>query len=137
MDVEKPLAPALSQERIVQVVDHLRALKRRGQPVGNSYSALDRQAADRYLLNCDQCYAGSYYGYVFSDGTVSHCIFTAAQVERGNGRTRGYLRAFHELAAPQGAGCSCVPSYEVNHILQFDTRVLFDALEVALKSVFR
>jgi hypothetical protein len=68
---------------------------------------------------------------------VSHCIFTQAQVERGNGRTRGYVRAFQELAAPVGPGCSCVPSYEVNHMLDFDARVLFGALDVVLKSAAR
>ena len=133
MDVLQPIS-ALSQSRIAQLARHLSALKRRGLPVGNSYAVLERQEAERYLLNCERCYAGSYYGYVFSDGTVSHCIFTQAQVERGNGRARGYVRAFQELAAPVGPGCSCVPSYEVNHMLDFDARVLFGALDVVLKS---
>jgi hypothetical protein len=74
---------------------------------------------------------------VFSDGTVSHCIFTQAQVERANGRSHGYLQAFRELAPPVGPGCSCVPSYEVNHMLDFDARVLFGALDVALRSATR
>jgi len=137
MDVLQPISPELSQERIAQLARHLRDLKRRGLPVGNSYAVLERQEGERYLLNCERCWAGTYYGYVFSDGTVSHCIFTQAQVERGNGRSRGYLRAFRELAPPVGAGCSCVPSYEVNHMLDFDARVLFGALDVALRSATR
>lgn len=137
MDVLQPISPALSQARIAELARHLRALKRRGLPVGNSYAALERQEAERYLITCDRCHAGSYFGYVFSDGTVSHCIFTQAQVERGNGRQRGYVRAFRELAAPQGPGCSCVPSHEVNRMLDFDVRLLFDALEVALTSAVR
>ena len=137
MDVQQPISPQLSQDRIARLARHLRDLKRRGLPVGNSYAVLERQEGERYLLNCERCWAGTYYGDVFSDGTVSHCIFTQAQVERGNGRTRGYLRAFQELAPPVGPGCSCVPSYEVNHMLDFDPRVLFGALDVALRSATR
>ena len=137
MDVEQPIAPRISQERVAALAHHLIDLKRRGEPVGNSYPALERQAAARYLITCDNCLAGSYYGYVFSDGTVSHCIFTQAQVERGNGRARGYVRAFQELAPPTGPGCSCVPLHEVNRMLHFDVRVLFGALDVALKSALR
>jgi MoaA/NifB/PqqE/SkfB family radical SAM enzyme len=137
MDVLQPISPALSQVRIAQLARHLRDLKRRGLPVGNSYEALERQESERYLITCDNCYAGSYFGYVFSDGTVSHCIFTQAQVERGNGRDRGYVRAFQELAAPEGPGCSCVPYHEVNRMLSFDMRVLFGALDVALRSAVR
>lgn len=130
----RPISPALSQERIGELARHLRDLKRRGQPVGNSYEALERQGAQRYLTTCDACYAGTYFGYVFSDGTLSHCIFTQGHVERGNGRKHGYLRAFQELPAPKGPGCSCVPYHEVNQILNFDVRVLFGALDVVLKS---
>jgi len=137
MDVRQPIAPALRQARVAQLARHLVDLKRRGLPVGNSYAALQRQEEARYLLTCAQCHAGSYFGYVFSDGTVSHCIFTPAQVQRGNGRARGYSRAFHELAPPEGPGCSCVPSYEVNHLLNFDVRVLFGALDVALRPANR
>jgi MoaA/NifB/PqqE/SkfB family radical SAM enzyme len=137
MDVLQPIAPALSQERVAELARHLRDLKRRGEPVGNSYEALERQATSRYLITCDTCLAGSYYGYVFSDGTVSHCIFTQAQVERGNGRARGFVRAFQELAPPTGPGCSCVPLHEVNRMLHFDVRVLYGALDVALKSALR
>ena len=137
MDVEQPIAPGLDQERVAALCRHLIDLKRRGLPVGNSYPALERQAAARYLITCDTCLAGRYYGYVFSDGTVSHCIFTQAQVERGNGRAHGYVRAFRELAPPTGPGCSCVPLHEVNRMLHFDVRVLFGALDVALTSARR
>jgi len=136
MDVSKPLAPELSQARIAELARHLIDLKRRGEPVGNSFRALERQAAQRYLVTCERCHAGSYYGYVFSDGTVSHCIFTQAQVERGNGRA-GFVNAFEQLAAPQGAGCSCLPFHEVNSMLNFDVGVIFGALDVALKTARR
>lgn len=134
MDVQAPIAPALSQARVAELARHLRQLKQSGLPVGNSYSALQRQEVERYLLHCDRCYAGTYYGYVFSDGTVSHCIFTRVQAEPAGGRTHGYAKAFDNLAAPVGPGCSCVPSYEVNHILDFDARVLFGALAATLQS---
>jgi len=137
MDVQQPISPLLSQARVAELARHLRALKRRGFPIGNSHAALQRQEAERYLITCDRCYAGSYFGYVFSDGTVSHCLFTQAQVERSNGRRHGYVNAFRELRAPEGPGCSCVPSHEVNRILDFDVRVLFDALDVALTSAAR
>jgi len=134
MDVLQPLSPELSQSRIAALAGHLLERKRAGLPVGNSRPALERQAQRRYLITCAECHAGSYYGYVFSDGTVSHCIFTQAQVEQGNGRRLGYVRAFEELAPPRGPGCSCVPFHEVNRMLDFDLRVIFDALEVALAS---
>ncbi|HMY21241.1 MAG TPA: hypothetical protein PKA58_33195, partial [Polyangium sp.] len=60
-------------------------------------------------------------------------LFTQTQVPRGNGLDRGFLRAFHELAEPTGPGCSCVPTHEVNHVLDFDPSVLFDALDLALR----
>jgi MoaA/NifB/PqqE/SkfB family radical SAM enzyme len=132
MDVLKPVAPNIAQERVAELARHLTERKRQGWAVGNSYEALRHQERERYLLSCDHCWAGTYYGYVFSDGTVSHCLLTQAQVERGNGRTQGYVRAFEQLAQPTGPGCSCVPSHEVNHILDFDARVLFGALDVTL-----
>jgi MoaA/NifB/PqqE/SkfB family radical SAM enzyme len=137
MDVDRPVAPAISQSRVAQMAAHLRQRKQEGLPVGNSYEVLDHQAAERYLVTCDHCWAGTYYGYVFSDGTVSHCLLTQGQVERSNGRERGVLRAFQELAPPTGQGCSCVPSHEVNHALDLDPRVLFGALDIALKSAWQ
>ena len=134
MDVRQPISPGLSQARVAQLARHLRDLKRRGLPVGNSYAALQRQEAERYLLTCDRCWAGTYFGYVFSDGTVSHCIFTREQAERAGGRKRGYVAAFDDLAPPVGPGCSCVPSHEVNRILDFDARVIFSALEATLQA---
>lgn len=133
MDVLQPIAPGLSQERVGQMARHLIELKRAGAPVGNTYETLKHQETDRYLVTCERCYAGSYFGYVFSDGTVSHCLFTQAQAEPGNGRAHGYARAFHDLAAPKGPGCSCVPLHEVNRMLDFDARVLFSALDMALR----
>ena len=132
MDVQQPISPELSQARVAQLARHLRDLKRDGLPVGNSHPALQRQEAERYLLTCDRCWAGTYFGYVFSDGTVSHCIFTRHQAERAAGRQHGYVAAFEALAAPRGPGCSCVPSYEVNRILDLDVRVIFSALEATL-----
>ena len=137
MDVLQPISPSLSQERVAGLARHLRERKRSGLPVGNSDETLRHQETDRYLVTCDRCHAGSYFGYVFSDGTVSHCLFTQAQVTPRNGRTHGYAKAFHELAAPQGPGCSCVPLHEVNRMLNFDARVLFAALDVSLRSAAR
>ncbi len=133
MDVSRPVAPHIEQARVEELARRLRSRKDEGRPVGNSYAALARQESRRYLLSCEACHAGRYYGYVFSDGTVSHCIFTRSQVPPRNGRDIGYARAFRDLAPPVGAGCSCVPSYEVNRILDFDARVLFGALETALR----
>ena len=135
MDVQQQMiAPELSQARVAELARHLQGLKRRGLPVGNSYPSLRRQESERYLLTCERCWAGTYFGYVFSDGTVSHCFFTHAQAERAGGRTRGYVTAFNDLAPPLGRGCSCVPTYEVNHILDFDARVIFSALEATLQA---
>ena len=134
MDVTRPIAPQLTQNRIAVLARHLAERKRSGDPVGNSFAALERQAAERYLLACDDCHAGSYYGYMFSDGTVSQCLLTQAQVERENGRSRGYARAFAELSRPQGPGCACVPSFEVNRMLDLDPSAIRDALRLALGS---
>ncbi len=132
MDVREPISPQLSQARVAELARRLRDLKRGGLPVGNSYPALQRQEAERYLLTCDRCWAGTYFGYVFSDGTVSHCIFTRHQAEPAGGRQHGYVAAFDALPAPRGPGCSCVPSYEVNRILDLDARVIFSALAATL-----
>jgi MoaA/NifB/PqqE/SkfB family radical SAM enzyme len=134
MDVRQPIAAHISDARVARFAERLGELKRRGLLVGNSSLVLERQASERYLLRCADCYAGTYFGYVFSDGTVSHCLFTQTQVARGNGRRDGYVRAFESLAEPVGAGCSCVPSHEVNRMLDLDPRVLFSALELALKN---
>lgn len=133
MEVSLPIAPALRQQRVAAFAEHLLARKREGLPVGNSVAALETQARRRTLLDCEGCHAGSYYGYVFADGTVSHCLFTRAQVPAGNGRAQGFANAFEALAPPVGGGCACVPSYEVNRLLDLDPRLLFSALDVVLR----
>jgi MoaA/NifB/PqqE/SkfB family radical SAM enzyme len=132
MDVSLPIAPAVSRERIAALAEKLLARKREGWPVGNSIQILEAQRERRVLGGCDDCYAGTYFAYVFSDGTVSHCLFTAGQVAAANGRDRGFVKAFEELAAPEGQGCSCVPSHEVNRMLDFDPRALRNALGTVL-----
>ena len=132
MDVSLPIAPAVSRDRIAGLADQLLARKREGWPVGNSVAILEAQRERRVLGGCDTCHAGTYFAYVFSDGTVSHCLFTVGQVQANNGRERGFVRAFQELAAPEGQGCSCVPSHEVNRMLDFDPRALRNALDTAL-----
>lgn len=132
MDVSRPIAPAVSGDRVAAMADRLLARKRDGWPVGNSIAMLEAQRARRVLGGCDDCYAGTYFAYVFSDGTVSHCLFTAGQVASGNGRERGFVRAFEELAAPEGQGCSCVPSHEVNRMLDLDPRALRNAIETVI-----
>ena len=103
MDVARPSRPALG--RSASPASHATCESEAG--AGRSatrFEALEQQARQRYLLSCDHCYAGSYYGYVFSDGTVSQCLLTQAQVERGNGRHHGYSRAFQALARAARAG---------------------------------
>jgi MoaA/NifB/PqqE/SkfB family radical SAM enzyme len=134
VDVSLPIAPGLSDDKIRILAAQLLERKENGWPVGNSRALLDAQRRARYIGSCADCYAGSYYGYVFSDGTVAPCLLTQSQAERGNGRTYGFVEAFQGLAAPQGPGCSCVPTHEVNRILDFDLRVLFGALEMALQT---
>jgi MoaA/NifB/PqqE/SkfB family radical SAM enzyme len=132
-DVMAPIAPRLSDRRIEDLASHLIELKRAGAPVGNSYMVLERQRdRGRYLGSCEECYAGTYYGYVLSDGTVAPCLLTQWQQTRGNGRSLGFTRAFQEMAAPEGPGCSCVPTHEVNQVLSFDPRAIWHAVEVTL-----
>jgi MoaA/NifB/PqqE/SkfB family radical SAM enzyme len=131
-DVEAPIAPRLADRRIELIADRLLELRGQGWPVGNSQAILKAQRRDRYLGTCEGCHAGRYYGYVLCDGTVAPCLLTQWQVPKGNGREKGFLRAFHELEAPNGPGCSCVPTHEVNQILDFNVGVLFDALDLAV-----
>lgn len=132
-DVDLPVAPRLDDARVTRLAERLLALEAAGEPVGNSRWILELQTRRRYLGSCEECHAGRYYGYVLSDGTVAPCLLTQWQAPRGNGRERGFLRAFHELAAPQGPGCSCVPTHEVNRILDFDAKALFHALDLAVR----
>lgn len=131
MDVHLPIASALSQPRVADFARGLLARKREGAPVGNSEASLVAQAERRRLLTCDACWAGTYHTYVFSDGTVSHCLLTRAQVPVGNGLAAGFVEAFEALGAPEGPGCSCVPSFEVNRALDLDPRAFLGALAVA------
>ena len=134
VDVNAPIAPDISTERVEALMDELKSLKAAGWPVGNSFAIIHRQKQNRYLGTCEDCYAGRYYGYVFSDGTVAACLLTQHQYPPRNGKERGYLRAFEELQAPVGPGCSCSATHEVNRILDFDVRALFEALNVTLRS---
>jgi MoaA/NifB/PqqE/SkfB family radical SAM enzyme len=133
-DVELPIAPHLTDRHIARLADDLLARKTSGEPVGNSKTILEMQKRDGRRIggDCSHCFAGRYYGYVLSDGTVAPCLLTQWQQERGNGRKNGFLRAYHEMAAPRGPGCGCVPIHEVNNILAFDVRVLFDALDMTI-----
>ncbi|MGH7790388.1 MAG: radical SAM protein [Candidatus Binatia bacterium] len=132
-DVDLPVADSVTRAQVEATMDELLHLKAEGWPVGNSAALLQQQRANRLIGSCAECHAGSYYGYVFCDGTVAPCVLTQKQVERGNGHARGFLRAFQELEAPQGPGCSCAPTHEVNRILNFDFGALFEALDAALR----
>jgi MoaA/NifB/PqqE/SkfB family radical SAM enzyme len=138
-DVYAPIAPHLTNTRIAELADRLIDWKEAGWPVGNSRPILEMQKRDGRRLggNCDGCYAGRYYAYVLSDGTVAPCLLTQWQQDRGNGRKLGFLRAFHEMAGPTGPGCACVPIHEVNRMLDFDMRVLWNALDTAILPALR
>jgi MoaA/NifB/PqqE/SkfB family radical SAM enzyme len=133
MDVEAALAPRLSNEAVSALAGRLLACKRAGRPVGNSFEVLEQQRArGRYLGTCKECHAGRYYGYVLSDGTVAPCLLTQGQVPPGNGRRLGFLEAFEGLGAPVGPGCACVPSHEVNRMLDLHPGAIWHAVEVML-----
>lgn len=133
-DVDKPIAIRMSRASIDGVAKRLKQLKEDGLPVGNSHALLDKHiGGERYLGGCDGCYAGQYYAYVLSDGTIAPCLLTQWQQEAGNGRTHGFAKAFQDMAPPVGPGCSCVPTHEVNRVLSFDVSALFNALELAIR----
>jgi MoaA/NifB/PqqE/SkfB family radical SAM enzyme len=138
-DVLAPIAPRLSDTRIAALADELIAHKRAGLPVGNSYALLEMQRRDGRRLggSCADCYAGRYFGYVLSDGTVAPCLLTQWQQERSNGKKYGFLNAFHAMNAPDGPGCACVPIHEVNQILDYKLGVLFEALDLAVRPAAR
>lgn len=134
VDVLAPIAPTMTDRYIADLSDRLLAEKDRGRPVGNSRTVLRMQRRDGRRIggDCGDCFAGRYFGYVFSDGTIAPCLLTQWQQELGNGRNQGFLRAFHAMSPPSGPGCACVPIHEVNNILGFDLRVLWDALDMAV-----
>ena len=135
-DVHLPIAPRMTDDSIANVARKLLALKSAGAPVGNSRSILEAQLRDGRRIggDCTSCFAGRYYGYVLSDGTVAPCLLAQWQQERGNGRQFGFVRAFHDMAPPEGPGCGCVPIHEVNRALSFDVSVLRDAFDLVLRS---
>lgn len=133
-DVLLPIARRTDDAGVASVARALLAAKRAGRPVGNTVALLEAHLRGRYLGGCDECYAGMYYGYVMSDGTVAPCLLTQGQVEQGNGRRYGFARAFEMLAAPTGPGCACVPTHAVNQVLELKPAAVWDALRLALAS---
>lgn len=132
-DVNAPIAIRMTGSSIDGVARRLLRLKEEGFPVGNSRAVLERQlGGERYIGTCEDCYAGRYYAYVLSDGTIAPCLLTQWQQQAGNGRRAGFARAFHEMPPPIGPGCSCVPTHEVNRVLSFDVGALWHALDLAL-----
>jgi MoaA/NifB/PqqE/SkfB family radical SAM enzyme len=135
-DVNAPIAIRMNRGSIDALARRLMRLKEEGWPVGNSRGILERQIeGGRYLGSCEECYAGRYYAYVLSDGTIAPCLLTQWQQASGNGRRLGFARAFEEMAPPEGPGCSCVPTHEVNRVLSFDVAALWHALDLALPSL--
>ncbi|MCC6878007.1 MAG: radical SAM protein [Sandaracinaceae bacterium] len=137
-DVNAPIAIRLGAKAIEGVAQKLLRLKNEGAPVGNSREILDAQIrGGRYLGSCEDCYAGRYYAYVLSDGTIAPCLLTQWQQEAGNGRKLGFARAFEAMRPPEGPGCSCVPTHEVNRVLGLDVAALWHAIELALPAPLR
>lgn len=134
VDVKLPIARRTDDAGVAAVARALLAKKSAGRPVGNSAQLLGVHLTERYLGSCDDCYAGMYYGYVLSDGTVAPCLLTQWQVPRGNGRDKGFARAFAELAAPTGPGCACLPTHAVNRVLEMKPVAVWEALSLALAS---
>lgn len=131
-DVYRPVGANFTQTDLVELARRLRRLKNEGWPVGNSHRIIDLQEKDGQRLggSCAHCFAGQYFGYVFSDGSVAPCLATQWQMPREEGRKRGFLKAFQDMPAPQGPGCACVPLHEVNQMLSLDLRVLWNAVEL-------
>jgi MoaA/NifB/PqqE/SkfB family radical SAM enzyme len=137
-DVMAPIAPRLTDRRISRVAERLLDAQAAGAPVGNSRALLERhRTGQRYLGTCEDCWAGTYYGYVLSDGTVAPCLLTQWQQTKENGKNNGFLRAFQELDRPHGPGCACLPTHEVNRVLDLDMRALWHAVEVSLEPAAR
>ncbi|MFO0629464.1 MAG: radical SAM protein [Polyangiales bacterium] len=137
VDVLLPVARRTTDAGVAAVARALLAQKRAGRPVGNSVALLEVHLAERYLGRCDGCFAGMYYGYVMSDGTVAPCLLTQSQVPQGNGRDLGFARAFEALAAPTGPGCACLPTHAVNRVLEMKPTAIWEALSLALASRLR
>ena len=131
-DVDAPVGVGLTDDNIRELSKYLIQLKKAGRPVANSVSVSKALFDDgRYIGGpCFECHAGKYSAYVFSDGTVAPCLFTQRQQVQENGRLHGFLQAFEEMAPPVGKGCACVPSHELNQVLDFRVPALWNALKI-------
>ena len=94
-------------------------------PLGSDVLAAARGIANPFAILA--------FGFLLNADFRSPCGPRPAQPAGGaRGRLHAWLR--HALASPAGPGCSCVPSYEVSRILDFDARVMFSALAATLNA---
>jgi MoaA/NifB/PqqE/SkfB family radical SAM enzyme len=127
-DTNAPIAPAIDDDGVRALAEHLLRRKGEGWPVGPSVSFLSSLATKgRRLHGCDTCFASRYFCHVMPDGTVVPCLLTHRVPGAVSGREIGYVEALERLPQPLDKGCSCEPLQEMNMMLSFRPEVVTNA----------
>lgn len=131
-DVRNPIGEGLSDERLVELADHLLSRKDEGAPIAVSRSFLEmfRARGRRMLGSCAECRVPRYSCMVRPDGMVVPCFLTQHQGPMLAGPRVGYLRAFHDLVQPADASCASQPLMEMNLVLGLRPRAIANALSL-------
>ncbi len=131
-DVRKPIGPGLADQRLVALADQLLAYKKAGAPIAMSRTFLEsfRARGRRMLSSCAECRVHRYSCMVRPDGEVVPCFLTQHQGPMMSGSRLGYLRAFHDIAAPADESCASQPLMEMNLLLGLRPGAVANALSL-------
>ncbi|MBX3183302.1 MAG: radical SAM protein [Polyangiaceae bacterium] len=131
-DVRNPIGAGLSDERLVELAEHLLRRRAEGAPIAVSKTFLETFAARgrRMVSSCSECRVPSYSCMVRPDGMVVPCFLTQHQGPMLSGASLGYLRAFHDIAHPKDAGCSSQPLMEMNYLFGLRPAAVMNALRL-------
>jgi MoaA/NifB/PqqE/SkfB family radical SAM enzyme len=132
-DVRKPIGEGLSDTRLSALAEHLLRRKAEGWPVAMSRTFLRAFAARgrRMLASCTECHVPRHTCMVRPDGMVVPCFLTQHQGPMASGPAHGFVRAFHDIAQPDGPGCASQPLMELHSVLALRPEAVANALSLA------
>ena len=129
--------PALAPEELVQAVRAIRAAKRRGAPVSNSYTALRLMEAHAaaypgahsiYAADA-RCWAGRSFCDVAADGGVFPCFESPDRETHAlDFRQVGFQAAFDHLAGFRCSSCRSLCGLDTNLLLSLSPEAVGNAL---------
>lgn len=132
------LDETMDQAVLARLASDLRAAKQQGRAVAASPSFLDRLGRGPAFGDCSRCHAGRYFASVMPDGTLVPCHLVSTASPMPNGRTMGFVEAFHALPAHKsGPGCAISPYQESDLIFHMDPRAIATAIERVVRSPSR